>query len=117
MKTIAQVQAEIKHASKPPSAAVVETKAEKSKRRKEVEKLRKCLLYLEMSPSEDFLKRQIQAKRDQLEKIKESFDEWISNTPEAQSLNDLTKQKALYNREMGTRVIRNQITHLEYILS
>jgi hypothetical protein len=113
MKAESEIKKEIKELVKEASSGKLK-KSQINRICKHIDRLRNCILYIETLPSEDFIKKQLEDKREQIKKIEIGFTEWKMNTPESSIIGN---PKAKYNTLMGKRIISNQIKNLEYILS
>lgn len=84
------------------------------KAQKRVKWLSDCILYLESSPSEEFLIKKRDQKQKELDFIDKSFVEWQVNTP---GMLRAQNAKSIYNKIMGRQNVSDHLNALEYILS
>lgn len=119
MKTITDIQNEIKAIEELQDKPSTEVKPSKKKRElKRIPQLRQIIRYLEVPCKEEHLGKQLETLRNSVFKIVDGFDTWKKCNPdEVAACGELSKMKAKYHKQMGLKKIKDQIKALEYILN
>lgn len=104
-------------------------KDERSRHKKDVKRLNRLILakvYLELcldtggtTPEnlQQRLERDAGVLFERVEKIRNGFQEWSKNTPEAALCSSLTEKKALYNKTMDLKHYSDQLSMVQFLLN
>ena len=112
MKTLVQIDAEIKSCELALANARKRQDQKAAKKvAKELEELRYYRLYLETTPSEATLERQLSDLTYRMQRNEERFGSWC-----AQKVGGQKELLAQYNRECETAKLKEQVKTLKYLL-
>lgn len=114
MKTINEIQAEIKQFEGWHNNPLYSDTPEYKKASKRVVVLRQYVSYLQAGAREKFLKKDLKALETRLDIIDKGFGNWLSCNKEHDQLKN---PKAKYDSEMGTQKVKLQIEALKYLLN
>lgn len=112
MKQIKDVKSEISDIKHKIEAGVLDT--EEKRLRKKIPFLRKCILYLETEPREEFLKSEIDRICEMINTRIEMFKE--PHNADKLSKKDLSKLKKAHEKEWEVPKLRMQLKTLNYLL-
>ncbi|MET7253441.1 hypothetical protein [Dyadobacter fermentans] len=86
--------------------------------KKRIEYLNECVLYLETSPTEEFLEREVKRLEANIVYIDKQFDKWLSRQHfSAQAPHQRQKSKKTFEKESGIPKLRQQLKTIEFLLN
>lgn len=99
---IAQIQSDLHHGA-------ITAKAAKTK----LEKLKFLKLYLEASPSEESIQKQIDTINETIDRKAQHYNAWCSNNKQKISEKN---PRPIFEKEIGITELRSQLSNLNYLL-
>lgn len=114
MKTLIELNSEIEENLKFLSDSKI-TKSKKTSASNRNKFLKQVLMYIELNPNESFLK----SEKERISRIinsKESQYKYWSSDVCDKSI-EVSKRKALFNKELGITVLKKQLKTINFILS